>query len=144
VSAMLKSLRSRLYSSRLRRTIVALVFGHGIIATSPSAAQTVATLARSVAAPSAEPPTPEQVWVHIDGPVGLRLEQDLDSRHHADSDWNPVCESPCNAFVPTTLDLRVAGAGRKPSSDSDCVLRTADEGPSACTEVREHGSQWAS
>jgi hypothetical protein len=73
------------------------------------------------AAAAQEPPATEApsagstVWVHLDGPSGLRLEQDLDSMHH--EEWNPVCVAPCDAWVPTTFDLRVSGGGRFPSQD---------------------------
>jgi hypothetical protein len=54
-------------------------------------------------------------WVHLDGPGGSRLEQDLDSVHH--DDWNPICVAPCDAWVPTSLDFRVSGGGLFPSQE---------------------------
>jgi len=54
-------------------------------------------------------------WVHLDGPGGARLEQDVDSVLH--EDWNPVCVAPCDTWVPTSLDFRVSGGGLFPSQD---------------------------
>jgi hypothetical protein len=54
-------------------------------------------------------------WVHLDGPAGIRLEQDLDSVHH--SDWNTICVAPCDVQVDTALDYRVAGGLMKASAD---------------------------
>jgi hypothetical protein len=61
-----------------------------------------------------QPPEP-MAWVHLQGPAGLRLEQDLDSLHH--KDWNGLCEAPCDTAVPTALDFRVSGGGLFASKD---------------------------
>jgi hypothetical protein len=50
--------------------------------------------------PSAD--THAMIRVRLDGPPGARLEQDLDSIHH--SDWQTICEAPCEARVDSAFD----------------------------------------
>jgi hypothetical protein len=67
------------------------------------------------AAPPSSAGSHSTAWVHLDGPAGVRLEQDLDSVHH--SDWNTICVAPCDVQVDTALDYRVAGGLMKASTD---------------------------
>src|SRR5580693_7899916 len=60
--------------------------------------------AASSSAPASNSDPEPMVWVHLDGPGGLRLQQDLDSIHHGD--WNTVCVAPCDTWVPASLDFR--------------------------------------
>jgi hypothetical protein len=75
-------------------------------------------------APELSSDTHTMIRVRLDGPAGARLEQDLDSIHH--SDWQTICEAPCEARVDSAFDYRVAGGLMKASKDF--ALRAPDGG----------------
>jgi hypothetical protein len=57
-----------------------------------------------------------QVWVHLDGPAGTRLEQ-AGLPVDGDDRWHPVCAAPCDIPLSWSASYRVAGAGRYDSRD---------------------------
>lgn len=64
-------------------------------------------------APPPGPPPPQvgpTTVVHIDSPVPVLLE-----REWADGEWQPVCESPCDAPLPTNSLYRIGGQGTRRS-----------------------------
>jgi hypothetical protein len=74
--------------------------------------------AQSETPPPWQLPEPEPLaWVHLEGPHGLALEQDLDSTRH--NDWRLICIAPCDKQAPTSRPFRVSGAGVFPSKDFD-------------------------
>ena len=62
-------------------------------------------------APASKPPP--EVWVHVDAPQGVLVQQDKTN----DDDWVTVCTAPCDAPLPTGFYYRVTGGGIKTSAD---------------------------
>jgi len=74
-----------------------------------------------VAAPSAPVPAaarPDEapkssVWVHVEAPDGVLIQQDITN----DDNWRTVCSAPCDKLLPTAFYYRVTGGGIKSSAD---------------------------
>jgi hypothetical protein len=84
-------------------------------ADAPAAPASVVPASRQVVAGDSSPESGGKAFVHIEGSDGTRLEQDLDSVHHAD--WSTVCVAPCDTWVDMNFDYRVAGGLMKASDD---------------------------
>lgn len=54
-----------------------------------------------------------EVWVHLEAPEGVVLQQDRTSR----DDWQTVCSAPCDRMLPMAFYYRAAGGGIKASDD---------------------------
>lgn len=63
-------------------------------------------------APASKAP-PSEVWVHVDAPQGVLIQQDRTN----DDDWVTVCAVPCDRPLPTGFYYRVTGGGIKTSAD---------------------------
>jgi hypothetical protein len=66
-------------------------------------------------APAAAKPATQasMVWVHIEGPEDVHLQQDTTG----DDDWETVCTAPCDKQLPTAYYYRVTGSGIKASRE---------------------------
>src|SRR6185312_12715197 len=63
----------------------------------------------------------ETAQVRVEGPSGLRLEQETDSVTRT---WEVVCVAPCGASISTSLRYRLAGGGVQKTEPFD--LRAPD------------------
>jgi hypothetical protein len=75
-------------------------------------------VARSAAPPASgtagsQSPAPYEVWVHIEAPEGVVVEQDVTNN----DGWQPVCTAPCDRPLPTAFNYRVTGGGIRSSGD---------------------------
>ncbi len=97
----------------------ALVLAVAMQATVIATPVTVFAQTRDEHAPS--PPVPverpalmaAEVWVHLEAPEGVVLQQDRTSR----DDWQTVCSAPCDRMLPMAFYYRAAGGGIKASDD---------------------------
>jgi hypothetical protein len=71
----------------------------------------------SAAAPSDNAAAKSEVWVHLEAPDGVLLQQDVTN----DDNWRTVCAAPCDKLLPTAFYYRVTGGGIR--SSADFVLR---------------------
>lgn len=65
------------------------------------------------AAPAA---APAPVWVHLDGPEAMRLEEQR-ILGNGDDEWAPMCTAPCDVQVSASARYRLSGGGRFDSND---------------------------
>jgi hypothetical protein len=136
----LAQLRTRPSRARSRRALVAVAAlfaatSHATAASAQSAAaqppeieiggpEPVETPRNTEASTTSQAASHSTVSIHLEGPAGVRLEQDLDSAHH--TDWETICEAPCDAQVDSAFDYRVAGGLTKASKEFS--LRAPDGG----------------
>src|SRR6185312_6712672 len=52
-----------------------------------------------------------RVWVHVDGPEDVRIQEDPTG----DNDWTTVCTGPCDKALPVGLQYRFVGASLRAS-----------------------------
>jgi hypothetical protein len=71
----------------------------------------------SAAGPSDNAAPKSEVWVHLEAPDGVLLQQDVTN----DDNWRTVCAAPCDKLLPTAFYYRVTGGGIR--SSADFVLR---------------------
>ncbi len=69
--------------------------------------------AASPAAPPADAAPKSEVWVHLEAPDGVSLQQDVTN----DDNWRTVCAAPCDKLLPTAFYYRVTGGGIRSSAD---------------------------
>jgi len=84
--------------------------------------------------PASIPSPADGVWVHIEAPGDVRLQQDMT----ADGGWATVCSAPCDRSLPTAYNYRIVSDGLRPSDDF--TLHAAGGGRET---VKVHGASKA-
>jgi hypothetical protein len=96
---------------------------------------TQAPAAPSAPAPAKTAPEQPMVWVHIDGPEDVRLQQDTTGN----DDYVTVCSAPCDKQMPAGYPYRVVGSGLKASGD---FTLHAQDGEHDALEIHGASKAW--